>query len=234
MEIVVTPDNRWHTVGDNGAEFVNIPRGSIIFNHKQTEELLSNGKVTSGGGRGRAYASGTAYAHVIASNARGGGIDKIRNTSSSSGSDGAMDKVAGSSKKSSSSKSSSSGSSSSSDSAEEFKETLDFIEIAIDRVERAIGQLDTKANSVYRSWSERNSNLVSEISKVRSEINLQQQAYNKYMSAASSVGLSSSWASKVRNGAIDIRTIKDEALAEKIKEYQNWYLIMPIYLVINI
>ena len=33
-EIVVTPNNRWHTVGDNGAEFVNIPRGSIIFNHK--------------------------------------------------------------------------------------------------------------------------------------------------------------------------------------------------------
>lgn len=33
-EIVVTPDNRWYTVGDNGAEFATIPRGSIVFNHK--------------------------------------------------------------------------------------------------------------------------------------------------------------------------------------------------------
>ena len=33
-EIVVTPQNQWYTVGDNGAEFVNIPRGSIVFNHK--------------------------------------------------------------------------------------------------------------------------------------------------------------------------------------------------------
>ena len=36
-EIVVDPHTgRWYTVGDNGAEFVNIPRGSIVFNHKQT------------------------------------------------------------------------------------------------------------------------------------------------------------------------------------------------------
>jgi hypothetical protein len=33
-EIVVTPDNHWYTVGDNGAEFATIPRGSIVFNHK--------------------------------------------------------------------------------------------------------------------------------------------------------------------------------------------------------
>ena len=44
------------------------------------------------------------------------------------------------------------------------------------------------------------------------------------MSTASSVGLSSSWAEKVRNGEINIRTITDESLAEKIKEYQEWYL----------
>lgn len=45
-EIVVDPHTgRWYTVGDTGAEFVNIPRGAIVFNHKQTESLLKNGYV---------------------------------------------------------------------------------------------------------------------------------------------------------------------------------------------
>jgi hypothetical protein len=55
-------DGRWTTIGDNGAEFTHIRRGDIIFNHKQTEDLLSKGYVT---GRGRmvggAFASGTDY-----------------------------------------------------------------------------------------------------------------------------------------------------------------------------
>ena len=62
-EMIVRGD-RWFTVGNNGAEFTDIKKGDIIFNHKQTESLLKNGYVT---GRGKAYASGTAYA-ITASN----------------------------------------------------------------------------------------------------------------------------------------------------------------------
>lgn len=54
-EMVVRGD-QWFTVGENGAEFTDIKKGDIIFNHKQTEDLLSNGYVT---GRGKAYAAGT-------------------------------------------------------------------------------------------------------------------------------------------------------------------------------
>lgn len=57
--------SRWTTVGDNGAEFTQVKKGDIIFNHKQTEELLKNGRTASRGKlRGSAFASGTAYAHV--------------------------------------------------------------------------------------------------------------------------------------------------------------------------
>lgn len=57
-EIVVDPGSgTWHTVGDNGAEFVNIPAGSIVFNHLQSEALLERGFVN---GRGTARANGTA------------------------------------------------------------------------------------------------------------------------------------------------------------------------------
>lgn len=51
-------NGRWTTIGDNGAEFTQIKKGDIIFNHKQTEDLLSKGRII---GRGKAYASGTAY-----------------------------------------------------------------------------------------------------------------------------------------------------------------------------
>lgn len=60
QEIVVFPNGRFKTVGDNGAEFVDIPANSIVFNHLQTKELLSKGNIV---GRGRALASGTALAN---------------------------------------------------------------------------------------------------------------------------------------------------------------------------
>lgn len=53
---ILVRGNRWTTVGDNGAEFTQVKKGDIIFNHKQTAELLKNGHIT---GRGKAYASGT-------------------------------------------------------------------------------------------------------------------------------------------------------------------------------
>ena len=47
---------KWETIGNNGAEFRDIPQGAIVFNHVQTEELLSNGFTAS---RAVALASGT-------------------------------------------------------------------------------------------------------------------------------------------------------------------------------
>lgn len=65
--------NRWSLVGEDGSEFTQVKRGDIIFNHKQTEELLKNGSIT---GRGKAYANGTtrtsgsAYAQMIGTTSR--------------------------------------------------------------------------------------------------------------------------------------------------------------------
>lgn len=63
QELVVFPNGRFRTIGDNGAEFVNIPAGSIVFNHLQTRELLSKGNIV---GRGRMLATGTALAQGTA------------------------------------------------------------------------------------------------------------------------------------------------------------------------
>lgn len=63
METVVDPQTgKYYTVGDNGAEFVDLPKNAIIFNHKQTEELFKNGHINS---RGKAYSEGNAHVTIV-------------------------------------------------------------------------------------------------------------------------------------------------------------------------
>ena len=50
------------------------------------------------------------------------------------------------------------------------------------------------------------------------------KAYNRYMKEANAVGLDKKYRDKVKNGTIDIETIQDEALADKIQKYQEWYI----------
>lgn len=58
QELVVTGD-QWYTVGDHGPEFAKIPAGSIVFNARQTHDLLTRGRTNT---HGKAWAHGTAYA----------------------------------------------------------------------------------------------------------------------------------------------------------------------------
>ena len=214
---LIVRDGRFFTVGDDGAGFYPYKKGDIIFNHRQTEELFKNGYVTSNGGRGRTFASGTALvegtAFFTGSTGTGGGFWSSDDSSHSSSNSSSSSSI-NSSKKSKKN---------SDDEEEEFEETLDWIEIKIDRIERVIDQLDTKANSIYRSWIERNKNLADQISKVGEEISIQQQAYDKYIQAANDVGLDESYARRVREGRIRIETIDDEDLKEKIDEYKEFY-----------
>ena len=212
QEIVVR-NGRWFTVGDNGAEFVGYKKGDIVFNHKQSEELLRNGYVTSGGGRGRALASGTAFGNGSGGIGRANKGSSVKTSSSSSSS----------SKSSSSSSSNSNSNSSANEEAEKFEETLDWIETALDRVERAISRLDKTATSTYKNWTKRGTALNDQISQTRREIDLQNQAYNRYIQQANSVGLDAGYAAKVRDGTIDIEKITDEDLNNKISEYKQWY-----------
>lgn len=213
QELIVR-DGHFFTVGDNGAEFAQYKRGDIIFNHKQTEELLKNGYVTSGGGRGKALASGTAFGRGSGGIGRANKGSSVKTSSSSSSS----------SKSSSSSSSSNSNSNSSAnEEAEKFEETLDWIETALDRVERAISRLDKTATSTYKNWTKRGTALNDQISQTRREIDLQNQAYNRYIQQANSVGLDAGYAAKVRDGTIDIEKITDEDLNNKISEYKQWY-----------
>lgn len=199
QEIVVDPHTgRWYTVGDNGAEFRYIPRGAIVFNHKQSESLLRNGYVA---GRASALVSGTAM--VTGGISVGGAHDST---------------VSGGNKTSNYKKQSGSKKNGSDDTIE----TLDWIEIAIDRISRAVENLKSIATSAYKALKTKLGATYDEISMVNQEIAIQQKAYERYMSEASRVGLSSELAELVQNGAIDISSYSEDD-KKLITEYQNFY-----------
>lgn len=50
-----------YLIGKSGAEFINYRKDDIIFNHKQTEELLKYGKVVGNNKRAKVFANGSAF-----------------------------------------------------------------------------------------------------------------------------------------------------------------------------
>ena len=102
-------------------------------------------------------------------------------------------------------------------------ETFDWIERAVNDIEKAISRLDKQINDTYNLFSNRNNSLQQELSLVKNEIDLQYKAYDRYMQIANSVGLDSYWMNLVQYGSLDMSKISDENLAKKIQEYQEWY-----------
>lgn len=220
-EETIVRNGKFFTVGEHGAEFANIKAGDIIFNHKQSEELFKNGHVTSGGGRAKvafgSHAEGTAYSNGtwVFGNTGGGNLGGSGYTPPGSG--------AGYSDTASAASSASQAIDNATDSAEEFSEELDYIEIAIDRIERQISEIERIADSAFETFSTRNDALRKQISAITSEISTQQAGYERYIQAANSVGLSEDYAQKIRDGVIDLETITDETLHDSISQYKDYY-----------
>lgn len=206
QEILVR-NGKFYTIGDDSPEFINYKKGDIIFNHVQSEQILKYGKIIHGQKRAHAIASGTAFATGNAfDNGSFGASNNGVYEAYSSISSGSASKNKKSSKKN-----------------KDKEEWFDWIEIAIDRIERAIDNLELKATSAFKTWGERTSNLRKQMSLVTDEIDLQKRAYDRYIEEANNVGLDAHYAKLVRNGAIDIEKITDEDLIEDIKNYQEWY-----------
>lgn len=203
-------------IGKRGAEFMNLKKGDVIFNHIDTEKLLNGiggirGKLIGGG-----FVNGTLLSHAYSKSTGskttiiGGTNNDWTNRHNLSGSG-------------SGSNSSSSNDSSAQDKADEFSETLDWIEIKINRCEEAIARLNKTEENTFSGWTLRTTALNDEIAKTADEIEWATQGYKRYLQQANSVALSEDYKRKVRNGEINIEDITDEDLYNKIQDYQNWY-----------
>ena len=229
----IVRNGRWFPI-PGGAQIAQLKKGDIIFSAEQTKELIKSGRITSGGGHGRvALADGTAFNTLNLSayeSGSGGGrrpssgsSSSIHKTSSSSKKKSSGSSKTSGSRKTSGTKSSSKSSSSNNDAEKEFEEEFDLIAIAVDRASEAIDRLKVIADSAFKTLTTRNSALVSEISAVANKINVENRAYESYMAKANSLGLDETWARKIREGSFEISTVTDEDLADKIKDYQDFY-----------
>lgn len=119
---------------------------------------------------------------------------------------------------------SSSGSGGSGDSgSDDSEETFDWIEVAIDRLENNLDKLSETIDNTYDTWESRNKAITDSIDEVNKEIELQKSAAERYLAEAESIDLSEEYKKKVREGKLDIETIKnDDELVDNINEYQTW------------
>ena len=212
QEILVR-GSEFHTIGDNGAEFIQTRPNDIIFNHKQTEALLKNGYVTSRGKMigGNANVNGSAYSSGSGSFNAGNSGSKANSGSSS--------------KKSSAEKSADKASKSAEKATDKFEEIVDSIETLLDHMDRSIQKLTDSIETYSYDLYKQSATSDKAMSTIRSNLTTLQSAYNRYMKEAENVDLSDTWKKRVQNGAIDITTITDENLADKISKYQDWWKI---------
>lgn len=199
-------------IGQRGAEFKNLKKGDVIFNHIDTAKLLSGDDGVRGKLIGGSFANGTTISNAYATS-----------TQRATGSAKANTRFYGSSGSGSRSNSSGSNDSSAQDKADKFLETIDWIEVKINRCEEAIARLNKTEENTFSGWTLRTTALNDEIAKTADEIEWATQGYKRYLQQADSVALSEDYKRKVRNGEINIEDITNEDLYNKIQDYQNWY-----------
>lgn len=220
-EIVVDPSSgTWHTVGDNGAEFINIPKGSIVFNHLQTEALLDRGFVT---GRGMAKASGSAMvtggisigqAHLASGNKPSSNNSTHSNTTSYNNNTGAVN----------------SNTKATNDNTKAAKKSTQVFDWVERRLKYFADKTKAIADSIndYISFSQKKSLLQKQIYATNSEMHVNYRAARAYYSKAQSLGLSSKTRKLIEEGRytlddIDTSTESGKAHYDKVQKYMNYY-----------
>lgn len=192
---ILVRNGKWTTVGENGAEFTQVKKGDIIFNHKQTESLLKNGYVT---GRGKAYASGTAF-----SGGAGPGRFTVEDAYKAGGGAARLEKA-----------------------ADEFLEVFDWIAVRLEEINEELDLEDAKlANKVgYEEQNKSIENMIALNKTLKTNLDAAKTSYEAYASELLSK-VNSQYRDLAQNGAIDIDVFKGkigEKQLEAIKKYREW------------
>lgn len=251
--------NRWTLLGENGAQFTNIKRGDIVFNHQQTADLLSKGSTNSRAsikGGMSAFAHGTAFAsghRVTGSGAfQGGAASGYKKHSSGSSStkkhtESTKKNTEATKKNTDSKKKDSKATDKSTKKKSKFATLLDnmgkqfdFIAIAIDRAATATEKFANMIND-YVKPEVKQSALWNQYKSTGKEVSVNQQAASKYKSEASSFASKAiktvpktknsskkknqkrlrTYFERVRNGSMNINTIKNNNMRSAVESYQN-------------
>ena len=218
VETIVTKGH-YYTVGHNGPEIVHLNRGDQVLTNAQTKKLFGGNSRKSG----RAYAEGREnFLGNFAAVAFGGLVGNVVK--------GAID-VAGDGKGTLNSTTKKSGSGSKS-SGTDYKKILEEFEKLHDWIVRALEVAQKYTQNLidgikdYVGYIAQNKQVDKALQATRKEIELNQQAYVRYMQQAheaqTKLGLSDEIVQKIHEGTIDIESY-DETTKKKIDEYQEWF-----------
>lgn len=219
-EIVVDPcTGKWHTVGDNGAEFVDIPQNAIVFNHIQTEDLLEHGYVAA---RGTALANGTAgfsgaamvTGGIKASQAKKSTVNDY--SSSAKAAQQAAKKAEKATKKTTKALESI---------LESLQKLFDWIEVKLNRIQAKIDMNTAQADNAV-GYKNKNAKLTSAQTNTKALIAANEEGAKRYQkqadSSAKKVGLSNNLYKKIKDGTIDIQSLSEEN-KKRVDEVKQWY-----------
>lgn len=216
-------NGKYQTIGENGAEMMNLKRGDIIFNHQQTEALLKHGYVNS---RGKAFAtgnahvgtSGTIFTKYATISGYGGTVPDWFGNSNILGD---LSSAAGSV---------SSASDAAEDAADDAKQAIDFIEYRLEEIENSITNMANKVENFLDDTSqtkEKNSlyeGLVDAEKQKASTYLAAAEIYNEKASQLLSE-VPAEYQEMAKNGAIAIKEFIGEnegEIADAIEEYRTW------------
>lgn len=197
---MIVRDGHWFTVGDNGAEFTDIKHDDIIFNHKQTEDLLSKGYVT---GRGKAFAEGTAYSRS----------DSLWKPASGSNKNNGSGKK--SSKKNNSSKSS-----------DDVEDIFNWFEVLLEEINEQLDLMNAKLENAV-GISAKNSLLDQIINVNKSKLGTLKEGLDLYTDYSNKLlkEIPEKYRKMAQDGAVAIEEFAgdaDKETLEAINNYREW------------
>lgn len=237
----IVRDGKWMVI-PGGAHFENLKKGDIIFNSKQTSELINSGRAMSGGGHARALAGGTVHSGMSAfldGSPKGGGnsFGLNKGNQSSSSNSTITDKNTTSVKKNTDTVN---------DNTEKVKKSSKVWSWVADRIEWWGDQVKKISDKItdYIDKVTKQSLLKQQMSKMNYQIKSNEKGAKTYMKKANSVAadytyynsngeeihttVSDIYKKLVQKGAyriedMDTSTDGGKALAEAIEQYQSWY-----------
>ena len=216
--------NHWDVLGEDGAEFADVKKGDIIFNHKQTKQLLKNGYINS---RGKAFATGsnahagirgTIFTKYATVSGYGGTVPDWFGHSNILGDLGsAADSV-------------SDASGAVKDATDDAKQTIDFIEYRLEEIENSITNMTNRVENFLDDTSQtKEKNRLYE-----GLIDAEKQKASTYLAAAEIYNkkaaqllskVPAEYQEMAKNGAIAIKDFVGESqgeIADAIEEYRTW------------
>ena len=239
-ELVVDPyRGKYYTVGDNGTEMIDLPKGAIIYNHKQTEELLRQGKTSRGHLKGSlklsdgiSMAQGNAHSYTPPYHkggfTNGSGTRPTKNNNKNKKNDKSQDKAVKATNNAAkatnkAAKATNNAAKATKKAADEFSEFIDWIDVLFTRLDNSIAEqeaiLENKLSNI-ESIAKKTENYNKIMEKYAQEQTYSLQAAKKYQALANEKmsGLSQDIVTKIKNGSIDVTEYKDEDTVNKIND----------------